>query len=267
MCARFDYISPQSPLRPPGWRWLRACQVVENRLRVRVRDDDRVRDAVAFYRALQRCQNERGRARLARKIPAFFEAWLVYQQSSLKRWELEARLLANEETDAIVRKCGLSANAVEVFHDTFFTVRPHLRARDWIMNCVMGSKAHRVLTETDQDLLLKLYALAGGPLVVDSLMDYFRHPVPNPAVQDADGLAKLQLHQSIRRSIRMRTLPADAVHFPGLTVLLALLDRKQPAGCPGPHDLIDHFLADSDPVSLLKFASAGPNPVPCKQPA
>jgi len=50
-------------------------------------------------------------------------------------------------------------------------------------------------------------------------------------------------------------------------VLLALLDRKQPAGCPGPHDLIDHFLADSDPVSLLKFASAGPNPVPCKQPA
>jgi len=118
MCARFDFISPQSPLRAPGWRWLRACQVVENRLRVRVRDDDRVRDAVAFYRALQRCQNERGRARLARKIPAFFEAWLVYQQSSLKRWELEARLLANEETDAIVRKCGLSANAVEVFHDT-----------------------------------------------------------------------------------------------------------------------------------------------------
>jgi len=267
MCLPINFISPQSPLRPPGWRWLRAGYLVDNGRRLsRCRDDNKVWDAVAFYRALRSCQDERGRARLARKMPAFFEAWQVYQQASLVRWEVEARLLANEETEAIARKCGLSANAVEVFHDTFFSVRPHLRARDWIMNCVIGPKVHRGLKETDQDELLKLYAFAGGPLVVDSLMDYFRHPVPNPAVPDADGLAQLQLHQSIRRSIRMRTLPANAVHFPGLTVLLALLDRKQPAGCPGPHDLIDHFLADSNPVSLLKFATAA-GPVPCKRPA
>jgi len=138
------------------------------------------------------------------------------------------------------------------------------------MTMAVGRRARQGLTEDDHDVLLKLYALRGGPVVLDSLVHYFQHPVTNPAAQDgldADCQKELQLYRSIRRSIQLLTLPADAIHFPGLTVLVALLDRKQPAGSPGPADLIDHFLADSDPDSLLKFASSGPESAPCKVPA
>jgi hypothetical protein len=138
------------------------------------------------------------------------------------------------------------------------------------MNLAVGRRARQGLTEADQEVLLKLFALRGGPVVLDSLVHYFRQPVTVPAAQDglnADGHDDLQLHRSIRRSIQLLTLPADAVHLPGLVVLLALLDRKQPAGGPGAGDLIDHFLGDSDPESLLKFASAGPESAPCKVPA
>jgi hypothetical protein len=159
---------------------------------------------------------------------------------------------------------------VDAYHDLFFCVRNRLHARDWIMNMAVGRRARQGLTEADQEVLLKLFALRGGPVVLDSLVRYFRQPVTIPAGHDGPDVGDqndLQLHQSIRRSIQLLTLPADAIHLPGLVVLLALLDRKQPAGSPGPVDLIDHFLADSDPDSLLKFASSGPETVPCKRPA
>jgi len=206
----------------------------------------------------------------ARKMPVLFEAWQLNQESSLQRWEVEARLLAGETSRDIARKCQLPEAVVDAYHDLYYCVRNRLHARDWVMNLAVGRRARQGLTEADQDVILKLYALRGGPVVLDSLVHYFRHPVTIPAAQeglDAEDLNTLQLHRSIRRSIQLLTLPADAVHFPGLTVLVALLDRKQPAGGPGPVDLIDHFLADSDPESLLKFATAAVSPVPCKQPA
>jgi hypothetical protein len=199
-----------------------------------------------------------------------FHAWQLYQGSSFPRGEVEARLLAGEANQAIAQKCQLLEDVVEAYHDTFFSVRGRLHAKDWVMNVAVGRRARQELTEDDQEVLLKLFALRGGPVVLDSLVRYFRHPVTIPAGQDgldAEGQNELQLHRAIRRSIQLLTLPADAIHLPGLVVLLALLDKKQPAGGPGPVDLIDHFLADSDPESLLKFAAAGPETVPYKRPA
>jgi len=203
-------------------------------------------------------------------MPVLFEAWQLNQESSLRRWEVEARLLAGEVSRDIAQKCNLPEAVVDAYHDVYYCVRNRLHARDWVMNMAVGRRARQGLSEDDHDLLLKLYALRGGPVVLDSLVHYFRHPVTIPAGHDgidADAQNDLQLYRSIRRSIQLLTLPADAIHFPGLMVLVALLDRKQPAGSPGPADLIDHFLADSDPESLLKFASSGPETVPCKQPA
>jgi len=261
-----------NPFCPPAGRWLWARFLVENKRRLsRSRDDDRVWETVRFCRALRRCQQqELARSRLARKMPVLFEAWQLYQTSSLQRWEVEARLLACEASLDIARKCQLPGAVVEAYHDVYYCVRTRLHARDWVMNLAVGRRARQGLTEADQEILLKLYALRGGPVVLDSLVHYFRHAGTIPAAQDGqdpDGQKDLQLYRLIRMSNQLLTLPADAVHLPGLVVLLALLDRKQPAGGPAPVELIDHFLGDSDAESLMKFACAGSESAPCKVPA
>jgi hypothetical protein len=263
--------SPCNPFKLPAYRWHRACYLAENKRRCRVGDDCRVQEVTRFCRALRCCQQGRDRARLARKMPDLYAAWQLYRESSLLRWEVEARFLAGETNDVIARKCQLPEAVVDAYGDIFFAVRNRLHAKDWLINVVVGRRAHQGLAEHDQEILLKVYGMRGGPVVLDSLVRYFRNPVTIPAAQDGPdvvGLGDVQLHRLICQSIRILTLPANAIHLPGLVVLLGLLERKQPAGGPDPADLVDHFLADNDPVSLLKFASATTTaPVPCKRSA
>jgi hypothetical protein len=130
---------------------------------------------VRFYKALRGCEDEQAQARLADQEPALYRAWQLHGQASLPRWEVEARLLANEGHDTIARKCELTPTVVTTYHDIFFAVRNRLHARDWVMTCVVGPKAHRgQLTEEDQDVFLKLYGYNGGPRVVDALSALFQ---------------------------------------------------------------------------------------------
>jgi hypothetical protein len=173
----------------------------------------RRRKAVRFLRGLQRCQDDGARRRLARRFAALYPAHALYADPPcFEKWELEARLLTAEPFAAIGRKFGMSRAVVESYHVLFFEVVPHLHARDWIAHRVLGRKARVGLTEGDVDLLLKIYALAGGPLAVDALVDYHRHP---PVVPDKPELLaphereELGVKLLIRVGILARTLAAD----------------------------------------------------------
>jgi hypothetical protein len=202
---------PDSPFCLPDWRWRSAEYLVDCGRRVcRRRDDQQVREAVQYLRHLRRCQGERAHQRLARRYPALYLAHSLYGAPTFQRWELEARLLTPEPLAVVGRKCGLTEEVVGTYHDVFFDVRPHLHARDWITNRVLGRRAHVGLEERDVGLILKIYALTGGSLAVDALVDYHKHPpvVPErPELLAPQEMEALRLKLLIWGSILARTLP------------------------------------------------------------
>jgi hypothetical protein len=186
---------------------------VDTGRRVSRRDDKQVREAVQYLRHLRRCQGDMTHQRLARRYPALYLAHGLYTgEPTFQRWELEARLLTPEPFDVVGPKCGSSAEVVGTYHEVFFAVRPCLYAKDYIVNRVLGRKAHVGLEERDVGLILKIYALAGGSLAVDALVDYFRDSpvVPErPELLTTEEMEALRGQLLIRAAILARTLPAD----------------------------------------------------------
>ncbi len=207
-------VRPETALRSPAWRWLRAVDLADSDRRVvQGSDDKHVRAAVRFVRALELVRSDRVKARLARRFPALHAAHALYAAGpSWPRWELEARLLTDESFDRIGDRLGLSGATVEAYHDVFFDVRGRLDTYDWVAHHVLGRKVRVGLTEDDIDLVLKLYAYQGGVVVLDDLLAYYREP-PDPSVRtevlDADARAALRAKLMIRSSILARGLPAD----------------------------------------------------------
>src|SRR5262245_4864235 len=112
---------PADPFRPPDLRWRRAVYLVENNRRLTRRDDSWTCQAVRFVRALRR--GRQAEDRLARSMPSLSEAYRVYAAGGLRRWEVEARLLATEPTDVIGEKCGLSPAVVTAYEALYYSVR------------------------------------------------------------------------------------------------------------------------------------------------
>src|SRR5262249_41388850 len=135
----------------------------------------------------------------------------------------EARLLAGQDDDAVAARCGLSPVAVRWYHDLFFAVRPCRHATHYILNVVIGPKAHAGLSEKDAELLLKWFGFRYGAAAVDDLLRYSRTP---PVVRvRLDGLGSDEL-DALRRFLRIRTailahtLPTDKATA-GKVLLLA----------------------------------------------
>ena len=103
-----------------------------------------------------------------------------------------------------------------------FDVRDRLHAEGYVLHQVIGPKAHAGLTEADVDVILKLYAYAGGPLVVDALVSYYREPpiLPDrPELLSAAELQELRTKLLLKASILAHTLPANASGLKKMAVL------------------------------------------------
>ena len=55
------------------------------------------------------------------------------------RHEVEARLLAAQDDDAIAARCGITPGAVAAYARLFYDVRPRLHARSYILHNVVGA--------------------------------------------------------------------------------------------------------------------------------
>jgi hypothetical protein len=213
----FDTPTTSEPCaaRPLAWRWLQANSIIAEGGRLAGAEDDLVRSAVRFLQALDRCQDDADRARVHDQYPALTAARALYDAfDSFNRWHLEARLLAGEDVVQIAAKCGLTLEVIRCYHDLFFDVQERLEARDFLYHTVIGPKAREGLSETDREVLLKLFALSGGPRAVDALVDYFHSPPP--AAPQLDGLDEAALHNlqkklRIQQAIQSRVLAASEV--------------------------------------------------------
>jgi hypothetical protein len=206
------YNEPANPFRPVDWRWRRAGDIMENDRPLSLPlDDDWVALAVRLVASLRGRQEEGAGRRLARSEPALLAAHALYAgPPSFMRAEVEARLLTEEPFALVAEKCGTTAAVVEAYESLFFCVRDRPHAGDYVLGQAVGPKAYAGLREDDVGVILKTYAHAGGPHLLDALVGYYRHPpvVPErPELLGADARKELRTKLLIKASVVARTLP------------------------------------------------------------
>jgi hypothetical protein len=179
--------SAHDPFRTPDYRWSRAGWLIaEGRNVRRAREDAYVVAALDFRRASNRATTGLAQERLANRMPGiYFAAEVFRRDEDYMRWVLEARILTNEPVKVIARRCRTTPEVVYWYEKLFFDVRPYLNNRDWLVSQVLvGESFRRGLQERDRELLLKLYALVGGPLAVDAILQLHNTDRPFPRTRE-----------------------------------------------------------------------------------
>jgi hypothetical protein len=218
------YNQPENIFRPVDWRWRRATDLVDGGGPLCPgHDDGPVQEAVRYLRVWRGCQAEADMQRLAREMPNLYAAHQLYLARSFQTWEAQARLLTEEPFEVIASKCGSSPRVIDAYHDTFFHVRDRLHVEGYVIFQVIGPKARGGLTEADVDVILKIYAYYGGPIVLDRMVDYFKNPPPEvPARPEQLGPAELRSLRDrllVRASIVLDTLPINGKALHRMDVL------------------------------------------------
>jgi hypothetical protein len=246
---------PDHPLRPPAWRWLRALDLWDRGEQPSEPWDDAwVGKALGLFRVLQRDKDLQKRRR---RLPALFQAYRLYNDGPpMLRWEVEARLLTTEPFEQIAAKCDSTRQVIHAYEKVFFNVRDRLEATGYIINVVIGGDIIVSLKEDDVGLILKLYAIGGGVAVLETVLDFFRHPpvVPErPELLPAADLTALRKKLLVKSAIVARGLPPDARVFKKL----ALLDEASAAIDPDGGEEASPSLQSPPLQTLMNFFGEG----------
>lgn len=208
------------PHRPPDARWQLALLLVDHSRRVTSRwEDTWLREAVRFWRGWCRCGNEDDRRRLTQRMPVVSEAFALYQGTQpFTKASVEARCVAGESVNRIATACDISPEMVVACEQLFFDVRSRLAMPNLIAALVIGPKTLHGLTENDMDVILKLFALNGGSLILDQVIDFYRRPLT--LTEPVDQLDDTELDD-----IRRRSQVKVAILFLTLPLELETIDR------------------------------------------
>ena len=204
-------------IRPdPALRWRRCEYLIAHRRRPsHHRDDAATWLAWRFRRFLGHCHTQARRDCLARWFPELDEAYRFYAEvEPFKRWELEARLLAGEDDDVIAARCGMTAAGVRAYHDTFYAVRPCLRAAFHVLTVLLDGKSCMYVEPDDHETLLKSIAYQMGGRELDRVLRYLRDPPTIPASLeglDLAALEDLQVRLRTKIIVLVKTTPPSAV--------------------------------------------------------
>src|SRR5262245_56127228 len=113
------WYHPDNPAHPPAWRWCWARHIVASGRRCSSRcEDTEVAEIVRYLRLAESRGSDPDRRHLARLYPGVEESLALYEAGdSMRRWEVEGRLLAGESFDVIGRKCNMTPEAAERYHN------------------------------------------------------------------------------------------------------------------------------------------------------
>lgn len=204
----------EAPFRPVDWRWQMARLLREQSRRVsRRRDDEWVSLAKRFQTDLALCTSDWQLLDLAEKYPGVADAHHMRENSGAEcpRWEIEARLLAEDRVENIAARLSIDPRAVRAYEALFFNVQDRLAAQSWIVHTVMGRSIYANLTERQFDLLWKMYGYFGGPYVLDALVTTFSNPTKATSADRVDDFYSDDTRATARRksAIAMRTMPIN----------------------------------------------------------
>jgi hypothetical protein len=168
------------PFRRPQWRSERVFEMLAHQprpLRPRRYDDHFVR---AFWRysrlRLAAADDEQRQERIRLEMPHVSQAHELYHSDVERRYVVEARLLTRESLGTIGQRLGVEARAVEYFHELFFHVRDRMQCSDWLHMAIRIPRndhtpdRHGALTTAERGFVYRLFALFGGPLVLDAMI-------------------------------------------------------------------------------------------------
>ncbi len=183
------------PMRAPSWRYHRVMTLWRGgeQPRFPTRWDDRyVRTYLHFLREY-RSAEARGEVEVAASgrglddSPSIMELfgrkahlWYAHQLHTDPDGELralvQARILARESDDQIALRFQTLPAAIDWYEKLFFHVRDRLDCRDWIVKSILGTWLTRqagldgTQTESQRDLIYKIFAYHGGTHVLDALI-------------------------------------------------------------------------------------------------
>ena len=121
------------------------------------------------------CETELDLAELAERHSVVYWAHDIWnmngEQGNPVRSEVEARLLADDRPDNIARRVATEVEIIDAYERLFFNVKERLCNRGYLMHCVLGPAVHLGFQSSEYDLIWKLFAVLGGPLAVDLMVD------------------------------------------------------------------------------------------------
>lgn len=243
-----------NPFRLPDWRWRRAVACAAPGRRCSPTKDDAETVTLAkFARAEADARTAAARARLAAAWPGLPAAMALWAGDTLRRAEVEARLLAGQADADVAARTGLSAEAVGWYEAAYFEVRAHLNARDWVVTRAIGARA--ILDRDDPSALLKTVGYHAGPVLLDFVLAVVTGgPLPAaglPAVPAARQYVQARRRVQIRQFIDgLRAVtPGDWAVINQAARAAYAVDQAQ--------TLVPPVLAKPDPVSAAEAKPRG----------
>lgn len=159
MTEELAHIDPHAT---PCWRWETAQQLANDPRQITQSDDPLIQEAATYLRT----DNEL-------RYPAIHATREIYEADGLERAEIEARILAGQSDAEISKRCVHPPQLIGVYHDLFLWVRPYLRT-DWVITKTVGMGRHVGFKDDELRQVWARYALAGGPILIEEVIDSFR---------------------------------------------------------------------------------------------
>ena len=156
------------PLCPLDFRFRDAQHLAESKPTQWADDDDSlVLDCAAFLRALNSAETGRERVAARARFPLIRATVDFAEEHTLRRAEVQARLLAGQTDRQIAARCKIRPKLVGSFEQLHFAVRHCLRATDYLQKQVVGSCRWEGFKSNQVAEFWSLCALGGGVVAVD----------------------------------------------------------------------------------------------------
>lgn len=134
-------------------------------------DDSLVLDCAAFLRAVHAAETSRERVAARARFPLIRATVDFAEEHTLRRAEVQARLLAGQTDRQIAARCKIRPKLVGCFEQLHFAVRHCLRATDYLMIRAIGRGRWEGFRNDQVGEFWNWCALAGGVVAVDFFVD------------------------------------------------------------------------------------------------
>jgi hypothetical protein len=208
-------LTKDSPRRPPNWRFEKARALRQSKREPsRCLDDNYIATIMEFQDIMERVGNDEwARLALFERYPDITQAVLTHatgnENGRATRWDLEARLLADNATfEDISERLCISVGAITWYERLFYNVRDRLKAMSWVAHHALGAKIHMGLGDQDYGLVWKILGYCGGMLMVDDVVTVMsRELLTDPTMTEkyySDAARAVAIRQALMAALTLR---------------------------------------------------------------
>ena len=131
------------PFVPLNWRFQDATNLAAGkRMKWAHAEDSLVGDCAAYLQAMDSATTGRERVAVRARWPLSHAACELAEGTSLRRAEVQARLLASQTDEQIAERCWVQPELVDCFERLHFAVRRALKATDYLVMQTVGRAVH-----------------------------------------------------------------------------------------------------------------------------